>query len=353
MYYPSETQISPLTNVRRERILPVPGDVLVRLGDRVEPTQVVAQANMPGEFRVLAVAHLLDVAPSRIKRFLRVKVGEELREGHVIATRGFLNTRSVKSPIDGVLAASGSGRVLIQAPPTPFELRAYVYGSVVNVLEERGVVIETTGALIQGTWGAGDESFGVLKSLVKGPDKPLRARDIDPSCHGTIIIGGSGLDEVVLERAEELQVRGIVTGGLAPEMISHLDHVPFPIVVTEGIGVIPMAEPIFRLLTTNDGREASISGHVRSRWGVIRPEVVIPLPAEAVSPSQALPGSPLTVGTRVRVIRAPHLGKVGTVAKLDDRPRRVETEARVRGAELDLGIESPVFVPLANLEVLR
>jgi hypothetical protein len=353
MYYPFETQVSPLVNVRRERMLPAPGQILVRIGERVDPTQVVARTELFSDFQILPVARLLGVPAAKIKKYMQVKLRDTVQQGQVIATRRGLPTRLVKSPIDGIVTASGGGRVLIEAQPTPFELYAHIQGTVTNVLEGRGVIIETIGALVQGVWGAGGESFGVLKSMVKSPDKPLRARDIDPSCHGTILIGGVGLNRDAIERAEELQVRGIVTGGFPPELTTQAERLPFPIVVTEGIGAVPMSAPIFHLLTTNDGREASISGQVRPRWGIVRPEIVIPLPAEAVPATQVQPGSALTVGTQVRLMRAPHMGKVGTVTALPTHPRRIETGGKVHGAEVDLGQEAPVFVPLANLEALR
>lgn len=353
MYYPFETQVTPLTTVRRERLLPAPGEVLVRAGSRVEPMQIVAHASLPGDFRIVPVAHLLDVSISQARRCMRVNLDDRVRRGQIIAKRGRLFTHSVKSPIDGVVTASGGGRILIEAQPTPFELRAYIYGTVTNVLEHYGLVIETTGAVVQGTWGAGGESLGVLKCMVKSPDKPLQAKAIDRSCHGMILIGGTGLNESVLEQAQALEVRGIVVGGLPPELVSQVEQLPFPIVVTEGIGTVPMSAPVFHLLKTNDGREASISGRVRPRWGIVRPEIVISLPAETVPPSQTQPGTRLTVGAQVRVVRAPYMGTVGTVAALPTHARRIETGAKVHGAEVDLGQESLIFVPLANLEILR
>jgi len=352
MYYPFETQVTPLTKVRHKRTLPMPGDVLVRVGDRVEPTQVVARTNLIGDFRILPVARLLGVSASQAKRYLRVNLGDEVQRGQVVARRRGLSARSVKSPIDGTVTASGGGRILIEAQPTLFELRAYVYGSVSNVLEYRSVVIETMGALIQGIWGAGGESSGVLKCMVRSPDAPLQDKVIDPSCHGTILVSGTVLSREALERAQELQVRGIVVGGLAPELVSRAERLPFPVIVTEGIGTMPMSTPAFRLLMTNDGREASISGRTQPRWDIVRPEIVIPLPAETLPPDQTQPGAPLTVGARVRIVRAPHMGAVGTVVALPTHARRIETGARVRGAEVDLD-GTPTFVPLANLEILR
>ncbi|MDY6877024.1 MAG: hypothetical protein SWK90_12585 [Chloroflexota bacterium] len=353
MYYSSDTQITPLTNVRRERVLPVPGEVLVRVGERVEPTQVVARADLLADFRILPVARLLGVSDSRIKRYMRVNLGEEVQQGQVIAARRGLFGRSVKSPIAGVMTARGGGRILIEAQPTRFELRAYIYGTVSNVLEHYGIVVETVGAIVQGVWGTGGESLGVLKCVTQGPDKPLRAKAIDPSCHGAILVGGTGLNEAAIERAQELQVRGIVVGGLPPELLPLVETLSFPIVVTEGIGTVPMSTPIFHLLATNDGREASISGRVQSRWGVVRPEIIIPLPAETLPPAKIQPGTPLAVGMRVRVVRAPYMGAVGTVRTLPAHARRIETGARVRGAEVDLGQGALTFVPLANLEILR
>ena len=353
MYYPSETQVTPLTTVRRERILPAPGNVLVRAGSPVEPTQVIARTNLPGDFRIVPVARLLGVPPSQVERYLRVTQDDKVQRGQVIARRGRLFARTVKSPITGFVTASGGGRVLIEAPSTPFELRAYMYGTVSAVIPDYGVVIETPGAVVQGVWGAGGENLGVIKRMVAGPNEQLETKTIDPSCRGAILIGGNGLSEEALERARELQVRGIVVGGLPPELVSHVEQLPFPTIATEGIGAAPMSAPIFHLLTTNDGREASISGRVQSRRGIVRPEVIIPMPDGTVPPTQTQTGTPLRVGTRVRLVRAPYMGAAGTVVSLPIHARRIETGARVHGAEVDLGREAPVFVPLANLEVLR
>ena len=353
MYYPFETQVTPLTIVRRERMLPAPGVVLVRIGDRVEPTQVVARASLPGDFRILPVARLLDVPTSQVKRYVQANLNDEVRRGQIIAKRGRLSARTVRSPIDGTVTASGGGRILIEGQSILFELRAYMYGTVSSILQDRGAVIEATGALVQGVWGAGGESLGILKCIVKSPDEPLQVKAIDPSCHGSILVGGVGVDDAAFERAQELQVRGIVVGGLLPELVSQVEQLPFPVVVTEGIGAVPMSTPIFHLLTTNEGREASISGRVRPRWGAVRPEIIVPLPAETVPPAQTQPGAPLAVGTRVRAVRAPYMGAVGTVVALPVHARRIQTGARVHGAEIDLGQEPPVFIPLVNLEVLR
>ncbi len=350
-YYPAEVQVTPLTTVRRERVLPAPGEILVTTGDSVDSHQTVARVDLPGDFRILPVARLLDIASSKVKDCMQVKPGESVERGQVIAKRGRLFSRTVTSPIDGIVTAVGGGRVLIEVQVDPFELRAYIPGQVTNVLAPHGLVIETTGAVIQGMWGAGGDGWGVLKCVVDRPDKALRAHDIDPSCHGTIIVGGASVDEAALKQAQELNVQGVLVGGIPFDLLAQTEEWPFPIVATEGIGEVAMAEPIFRLLTTNDGREAAIRGKVQPRWPMMRPEIVIPLPSG--TSSQRQPGAPLRVGGQVRVVHEPYRSAVGTIKALPDQPRLLETGARVLGAEVDLGQGTPVFVPLVNLEVLR
>jgi hypothetical protein len=354
VYYPSEIQVTPLTKIRRERLLPRAGEVLVSPGDQVEAAQVIARANLPGDFRIIPVARLLDTSTGQVKRHLQVELGDQVQQGQTVAKRGGLLGRAVKSPIDGVVTARGGGRILIEAPPVPFELRAYIRGRVSNIMASHGAVVETTGAVIQGKWGSGGESFGVLKSLVNKPHHPLQARAINPSCHGTVIIGGAKLDEEGLERAEEQEVKGIITGGLPPGLLSLLKDLSVPVIATEGIGEAPMSRPIFDLLTKNAGRETSLNGEIQVRWNVTHPEIIIHLPSEAQPVASEQVGAPLTIDTVVRIIQAPYMGEVGTVVAIPQHPQPIETGAMVHCAEVELEQrETSVFIPLTNLEVLR
>jgi hypothetical protein len=353
MIHTAEAQVNPLTSVRHRRVLPVPGDVFVHVGDQVEPTQIIARADIAGDFRVLPIARLLGVPVPRIQRSLRVGPGDEVQQGQVIAKRRGLLGRPIKSPLDGTVRAIVGGRILIEGQAAPFELRAYVSGTVTEVLQDYGAVIETVGAVVRGVWGTDRESLGVLKRMAKDPDRLLQGSAISPACQGAILIGGAGIDESVFEQIQGLQLGGIVVGGLAPELIPQVQQLPCPVIVTEGIGTVPMSEPVYRLLTTNEGREASICGGVRSRWDVTRPELIIPLPAEEPPPAQTESDASLAIGAQVRIVRAPYTGTVGRVVGLPSHKRRIETGARVYGATIDVGQGSPIFVPRANLEVLR
>jgi hypothetical protein len=114
-----------------------------------------------------------------------------------------------------------------------------------------------------------------------------------------------------------------------------------------------MTRPFFDLLDESEGQKASISGHTDGRCNGARPEIIIPRPGAAESKDRPERSRKLEVGARVRIVRAPYAGSLGTIVDLPRHTRRVETGARARCAEVDIGREEPVSVPLVNLDILR
>jgi uncharacterized membrane protein YvlD (DUF360 family) len=361
MYYPEETRVTPLTTIRRERLLPARGQVLVQPGELVGPADVVARCQLPGEIRVIDVSRALGVRRELAARYIRKAEGNAVQAGEILAAPGGLLgrlRRACRAPADGQVMTVRSGLVLIEEAATTFELVAHLKGQVANVMPNLGVVISTVGSLIQGVWGSGGEAEGILKVLVDSPQKPLRAHAIDVSCHGTVVVGGRILDEKALEQAVEAKVRGVIAGSVNADLRPLLQSLPFPVMITEGFGSLPISQPIFSLLHSNMGREVMLSADVETRWGARRPELVIPLRAEQTMPKEEAGPLALQVGMQVRVLRAPYMGALGTVADLPQLPQTVESGARLRVAEVNLGNGATdtivaVQIPLANLELIR
>jgi hypothetical protein len=355
-FYPYEARVMPLTLIRRERMLPpgAQGEVLVRQNERVEPTDVVARVHHTHDFRILDVARALRVPRSQVKRYMLKEMGAAVEADQPVAARGGLFRRIVRAPAKGEIVAVGNGRVLLEVEPELIEVRAYLKGTITAVTPGQGVVIEAAGVVVQGTWGCGGEAFGVLRVIADRPDEPLKARMIDVACHGAIVVGGAWIDAAALQQAMQLQVRGLIAGSMDGELRAQAEALLFPIILTEGFGHVPMAEPVFQLLRGQTGREASISAETRARYGVKRPEVLIPLPTESRPSPPPPPGAPLAVGARVRVVRPPYLGAIGVVLAIPEKSRRLESGSRVYGAEVNLGGDAgTVFVPYVNLELLR
>jgi hypothetical protein len=58
------------TIVRRRRLLPLPGTLLVKIGDAVTSDQAVARAELPGKVYPINLANQLSIAPAEITDYL-------------------------------------------------------------------------------------------------------------------------------------------------------------------------------------------------------------------------------------------------------------------------------------------
>ena len=122
--------------------------------------------------------------------------------------------------------------------------------------------------------------------------------------------------------------------------------------ITEGFGEISMAERTFKIFKQFDGRMAVINGSTQIRAGVIRPEVIIP--HEDDEKVELLTESDLIIseGSKVRVIRDPYFGMVGTVIELPSPLTELESETEVRIAKVKFNNNQIEIIPRANLEMI-
>jgi hypothetical protein len=124
------------------------------------------------------------------------------------------------------------------------------------------------------------------------------------------------------------------------------------VLVTEGFGYLHMAQRTFDLLRSLEGSMASINGATQIRAGVIRPEVICPLPADTAASNVAKQAFELKIGTPIRVIREPYFGKLGTVTELPAQLQHVESGTEVRVLKANIEGEGEVMVPRANVEII-
>jgi hypothetical protein len=355
-YYPVRTRNIPLTHIQRERLLPAQGEVLVQPGERVGPTDVVARCQLPGKVWAVDVSLALGVRREWAARYMTKAIGDKVLADEVLAERhsrvGWLK-RHCRAPVDGQIAALRNGTVLIETASTTLDLFAHIEGQIVDVLPERGVVISTVGAVIEGMWGSGGEADGVLKTVVDSPQEPLRPESFAGDCHGTMVVAGHIPDEGALEQAVEAKVRGIIAGSVNAGLCHLIQSLPFPVLVTEGFGTLAMSHDVFALLQSNTGSEAMLNAHTQARWGARRPEVLIPLEGEEEIPTEELVSVPLRVGMRVQGLRDPYLGAVGTVSDLPALPQVVESGSRLPVARVVLEDGDPALIALANLALIR
>lgn len=355
--------------VRKIRRLPIKGQVLVKVGDSVAYDQVVAQALLPGVLQTIKIADELGIEPKDVEDIARVKVGDQVTPGTVVAeTKGlfgkFFKGTSV-CKFTGVVESISpvTGSMLIREPSIPVDVSAYIKGVVADIIPEEGAIIETRGAMVQGIFGIGGERQGQIRVAVNSANDILEASAIKDSDKGLILVGGSGVTLEAIRRGSEVGVAGIIAGGVKDsDLVEFLGYdigvaitgqeaINLTVLVTEGFGYLAMAHRTFELLKSLEGSAASINGATQIRAGVIRPEVIVPLQLSGES-HQAQMGGSLDKGTAVRVIREPYFGQLGEVTELPTQLMVVEsgTEVRVLKARLESGEE--VLVPRANVEIL-
>jgi len=355
--------------VRRERRLPLKGEVLVAVGAAVGPDTVVARSELPGNVQTVNLAARLGVDPAQVPATLCAPVGSAVRKGETIATAKAmfgLMKNSADAPADGTLESVSpiTGQLLVREKPIPVEVNAYVRGVVAEVLPAEGVVIEARVAMVQGIFGIGGETFGPIAMATRGPGEPLEPGHLQPAHRGAVVVGGSHVSHATVLRARELGVAALVAGGFDDQDLRQLlgkdlgvaitgqEEIGLSIVLTEGFGRIAMAGRTWELLEKSAGRVASVSGATQIRAGVLRPELLIPHDTgRGTAPPAEESGGSLEIGSAVRVIREPHFGRLGRVVELPPELRPLDTEAMVRVLVVEYADDgSRGVVPRANVE---
>lgn len=347
----SMLHILPLTTIVRERTLPVAGKVNARVNQRVNPTDVIAEANFAREHVLLDVARTFGVSAIAADKMIRVNEGDRLTEGALVAEKSGIFSRAIRAPRAGRVMVAGGGQVLMEVGDTRVELRAGLPGMVTQVIAERGVVIRTAGALVQGVWGNGRIDNGLMVSLIEKPTDILKADQLDVSLRGSVILGGQVQDADTLRAAAELPVRGLVISSLLSSLIIPAYQMRFPILVLDGFGTMPMNSAAFKLLTTNNKREATVNAEHFDRYSGNRPEVIIPLPI-STEPDEPNSYESFAVGQTVRMRRPPNAGMIGAISTLRTGLSTLPSGLRSRAADVKLENGETVLVPLVNLEVV-
>lgn len=375
--YTPGLQVAVETTVRKARLLPMRGEVLVEKGQAVEAHTAVARAELPGNVHPVNVVNRLGIAPAEIRRYMLKNVGDAVNAGEPIAQTSpwlkFLRT-TCASPVGGTIQGISdvTGQVMVQEPPRRLELSAYVRGRIVDVMPEEGAVVETRASLVQGIFGIGGEGSGPLAVPVAGPDQVMDEEAAARDWRGAVIVAGASVTAEMVRAAARGGASAIVAGGIAAQelydmlgyevgvAITGAERVGLTMVITEGFGTIAMAAGTFSLLKSLEGRLASVNGATQIRAGVQRPEIIIPLDGavpvrdeEGAATGAAPAADGLRAGDAVRLIREPHFGLIGRISELVPELQPIETEARVRVMRIRLDDGRTVTVPRANVEVIK
>lgn len=370
--YTPGLRVTPRTLIARKRILPIPGEILVKEGDRVKSDSIVARAMLPGSVHTVNVINLLGIEPQVVKNFTLKKENDPVKKGEVIAeTKPLLKwfKSTATSPVDGLIDSISevTGQVLIREYPKPLDILAYIDGTISEIYPRVGVKVDTEAAFAQGIFGVGLETWGGIKIVAKNPDEVITPQALNSDCKDKVLVIGAFADLTILNRAKEVGAKAIVAGGMNDKDLKSIlgydlgvaitgrEKIGITIVLTEGFGSIEIAKKTFDLLKKYENFKASVSGATQIRAGVIRPEIIIPLEAPETDQKskQDWERGGIKIGDQIRIIRQPYFGHMATVTALPNDPQDIDTESRVRILEAKFADGKIAVIPRANVELIE
>ena len=345
------THLLSLTCIRRTRLLPVNGQVTVHVGQKVSATDVVATGTMPGRHLLLDIGQALGVArQSKVEQYIERKPGEKVQKGDIVAKVGSVMSRVVRAPADGIILSTAGGQVLMEVEPRTIELKAGLPGIISSVMPERGVVLEANGTLLQGVWGNDQAGVGMLLALAKSPDEELTRAMLDVSMRGAVVLAGVCLQEEALKSTAEAPIKGLILASMSADLIPLAHSLPFPVIVMEGFGKIPMNSVTFKLLESNEKHDISLDTTNWNPYTGCRPEIVIPQQANGTEPRES---DVFEAQQTVRITTAPFAGRIGTIEQLRPGMSVMPNGMHVSAAVVRVGSQYQTLIPLANMEILE
>lgn len=328
--------------------VPAGATILVDVGHRVEPAEVLATRRPPGGGLNIPVASRLRRSASEAAELLSVRPGQLVEAGEPIAADA--DGREVPAPqaclFLGYDRDEGSALVAPLGGTDP--ILGHVRGEVTSV-EADGIEIRIGGARVAGVGGSGQAVHGELHVAVRDPAEELRASAIDVATTGRILVGGSRASAETLTRARAMGVAGMVLGGVLDKELRDFEATQqrrretgggsrdFAIVMLEGFGKVGLDAELFAWFRAQEGRLASLFGDS----ALLYVYDADPPPARRVL---ARPGD------RVIAHRRPFAGAGGELLSLLDHPHATPAGVVARCGLVRFDDGRTVIVPIANLE---
>jgi hypothetical protein len=189
------THVVHMTTIRRELSLPVAGAVLVRMNEKVQAGDVLAEGEPASRYYSLDLARALGVPAREAVKHVRRERGERVDAGDVLAGPVGVTRRTLRAPAAGEVLGLQDGRLIFEARGAVVALRASFSGVVVGTDGLQSVTLETTGALVQAVWGNGKQETGVMRQVASTGGDKLEPEQFDLSLRGAVLLAVVRLDQ--------------------------------------------------------------------------------------------------------------------------------------------------------------
>ncbi len=350
VYRPAR-QAFALVQARVRRTLQRPGRVLVKLGQRVVPDDVIAQRPRRYRLEILSVTQALRVPPEKASKYITCRLGQLVAQGDVLAQKPGLFKRHLVAPFQGRVLYIGPGYIVLQRQAELEQIPAGMEGEVAEVLAPYGAVVSGQGLFVQGIWGNGRLGVGlgiIIPQIF--PYGTLSAALLTPELRGSVLVAEHVADEETLHQAREVAIRGLVVAGMPASLLKVALQMPYPVLVVEAFGGASFASSTAQILERLHQRDVVLVAEAPRRDIGLWPWLFSPQEAfEAVQPTRT--GGLLDPESRVRVLRGPYQGRIGRVIEIEQFPRIFPSGATGYVVKLQID-DQTVAVPVNNVELV-
>lgn len=268
---------------------------------------------------VLGVSGLLQEPPAECSRWVRVRTGDRLCRGQVVATRSWgIWKRHLTSPVSGVVTdvSPDGDRLVIEPLPHQAEVQALLHGRVVEAEPGRQVRVEGDGWRVEGTFGVGGPVWGRLLDRTGWDPEPVEKTGMehpadDAELNGAAVLLGAAPTAECLRRLHRAGARAVIAPRIDQgELVAFLgrelrlgitggtSQSDLALVVLEGFadrdeGAGAPRRPgahCLGELRAHAGRLVYVDGRTQVRAGARRPEVIVSA-AESPPPAPVLRAS--------------------------------------------------------------
>lgn len=345
------TQINPLVKIRRNRVLPVAGTVLVRVGQKIAPGEILAETLIPTKHMIIDVLNALGLKDAdEAEKLVDRQVGDLVDKHDIIAETGGLFSRVIRAPMPGKIISIKNGQVLLEVDSRKVVVQSGYSGQVVEILNDRGAVIETSGTLIQGVWGNGLIGFGPFIVDAQMIGQELTPASLSLNTRGTVLAAAWCEQEESLNVAGSLPIAGLVLGSMSPRLIPCALKQNYPILLLEGFGRIAINDQAKNVLLASAQKEMSLNAVKWDHYSGIRPEISIALQQSGAPEKETVE---LAEGQLVRVHSSFFAGKTGVLTAINTGKTTLPNGLRTATASVLFQNNEKTVVPFSNFDIIE
>lgn len=294
MKIPTRRLLYKSDSVLIERRLKYKGELFPKIGERVNIFDVLGKG--------YKIEQLIEL-PTDIAKDLNV--GDKIISGQTLGENRLLKAigkdKGVKINFNGLVYKKSNDKVVVGSYVTESQLISGIYGTVVDLIENKSLLIKAQGTVIQGVEGYGESVFGELKTIVS-------FSTVNSKLKGKMVLYSEKITKEVIDMLVAEGVIGLVVGGVSSENYFYLIEKELPFVMIHGFGKIAIDTAL--VLETSD---------LQNRFVYLRPgESQILVSENIVKSSTIFDYAPINIGSAVISIAPKTFGSYGKVEQILD-----------------------------------